>query len=410
MRESTIQLQLKNLNRKTVLNYMRSNEFVTKAGVANVTGLTFMAIKKIIAELEMLKLVRNGDYAEHEGMGRKALSYTINEEYAYAVGVYINRFVSRAAVTDLKGRIISCVSLDTSNLLNEQEKLVEKLIEMIRRAILESSVEESKILGIGVGVPGPVNVNEGIILTPPNFQALRYLPLKEILEQRLKLPVILHKDSNVSALGEYWNGAGKEAKNLFYIELDMGIGSGMIFNGTMNVGANQMAGELGHATLCIDGPECSCGNKGCVEAMCSGYAVVRDFKEKLEGQPNHVLYLKRDEVGIEDVLLLADQKDLLALTVLNQAAFYTGVAISNMIHMFDPQVIVLGGIMVRKNSRYVNTIKSVVAERKIKGAKDNIIVESQLAKMAGVIGAAELIIDNFFDEIVNQVLSKEHDN
>lgn len=407
MRGNSSQLQLKNLNRRCVLNFMRSNENVTKAGMANVTGLTFMAIKKIIAELESLSLIRDDRYETGKGAGRRALSYTINEKYGYVIGLHINRFVTRAAVMDLKGQLISLVKQDMENKLEDQSKLMEMIFYLIEEAVRQSGADPGKIIGIGAGVPGPVDMKNGVVLSPPNFPALSYLPLGDILKQKFRYPVLLQKDTNAMAMGEYWNGAGRGVSNLVYIDLDMGIGSGIVLDGKIHCGASQTAGELGHITVEPEGELCSCGNRGCLEVLSSCPAIVRQFKEKLKDQPGHPLFGKLPGITVKDVLRAGEANDVLALSILNRAAFYTGTAVSSLVNLLDPQMIVMGGILIEENSRYGETIKNIVAQRKIKSARNNEIVVSSLKDRAGVIGAGEVVIDNFFQELVNIVLSKE---
>lgn len=407
MRESEKQIQLKHINRRSVLKYMRRNENVTKAELAQVTGLTFMAIKKIMEELKSLSLIRTHCIEETTGVGRRAMSYRINENYGYVIGVHINRFVTSAAVMNLRGEISTFTKRKMTIELQDQEALVEMLVTMIEEVLVESKIDKNKVLGIGVGAPGPINRKEGIVLSPPNFQSLSFLPISDVLTERTGLPVLLQKDTNAIALGEYWNGAGKGGSNLIYVELDIGIGNGIVCEGKVENGYNQMAGELGHITMEMNGPMCSCGNKGCLEVLSGGLAIVEQVKNRLSEQKEHPLYKKMETLTIEDVLLAAENHDVLVLAVLNKAAEYTGVAISNLIKIFDPQMIVLGGILIRKNQRYMEAICNSVASRSMKGHTKYQIVSSALEKKAGVVGAGIIVIDHFFETSVNEVLKKE---
>lgn len=205
MGEQTNQVQLKNFNRRTVLNYIRKNKTATKAGLATATGLTFMAIKKILEELEGLHLIRC-DEMEAGGMGRRAVTYAVNETYRYTVGIHINKFVTSIALMDLRGEILEVERCSMQQEFPNQNAFVELLVSGIEKVIKKSGIEKEKLLGIGVGVPGPVDTENGIILTPPNIPMLSYLPLKEILEQKCGYSVYVQKDTNVIAFGEYWYG------------------------------------------------------------------------------------------------------------------------------------------------------------------------------------------------------------
>lgn len=405
MSEQNNQVQLKNYNRRTVLNYIRKNGTATKAGLAGVTGLTFMAIKKILAEFEELNLIRS-DQMESGGIGRKAVSYAVNENYRYIIGIHINKFITSIALMNLCGQVIEMERHSMNQDFSGQNEFVDMLVSSIEKIIEKTGFVREEILGIGIGAPGPVDCDNGIILTPPNMPILRYLPLKETLEERVGFPVFLHKDTNVIAVGEYWCGETKECSNLAYVDVDMGIGSGLIIDGKLNVGANSIAGEFGHITLDVNGPLCNCGNHGCLEAMSSGIAVLKEFSKKLEKEENHPLYAKRNALAIEDVFEMAESKDLLAISILNQSAFYMGVAISSLINILDPEIVILGGIMIQKYPRYFSIVKDVADSRKVKGAKENRMMISTLEENAGVIGAGEIVADNFFNELVNEVFVK----
>ena len=402
MADQNNQGQLKNFNRRTVLGYIRRNGTATKAGLASVTGLTFMAIKKILAELQELNLIRDGQM-ESGGMGRKAVSYVINENYRYTIGIHINKFITGIALLNLRGQILAIERYSMDKEFENQNDFVTMLAEAVELVIEKSGVKREDILGIGVGAPGPLDCESGVILTPPNMPMLDYLPLKETLEGRTGFPVFLNKDTNVIAFAEYWYRNNRDCSNLAYVEVDMGIGSGLIIDGKLNVGANCIAGEFGHITIDINGPLCNCGNRGCLEAMSSGIAVLRMLGEQLENQKDHPLYHKRNALTIEDVFEMTDKKDLLTISILNRSAFYVGVAVSNLINTFDPEMIILGGILIQKYPMYFNIVQDVANQRKVKGAKENYMAVSVLGENAGVIGAGEIVTDHFFNQFVNEV-------
>lgn len=405
MSEKNSQVQLKNFNRRSVLNYIRKNGTATKAGLASVTGLTFMAIKKILEELEGLGLIRC-DEMECKNVGRRAVSYAINENYRYTLGIHINKFVTSIALLDLRGEILQVKRCDMQRDFQNQSAFLEMLVRSIESVIESAAIEQEKILGIGVGVPGPVDIEKGVVLTPPNIPMLNYLPLKEILEEKTGYPVYVQKDTNVIAFGEYWYGDGKDVRDIAYIDVDMGIGSGLIIDGRLITGANSIAGEFGHITIDINGPLCNCGNRGCLEAMSSGIAVLKELKMQLERETDHPLYKKREQLVIEDVFEMAEKKDLLTISILNKSAFYMGVAVSSLINILDPERIIMGGILIQRYPRYFEIVQDVANARKVKGAKENLMSVSCLLENAGVIGAGEIVADQFFNEMVNEVFTK----
>lgn len=403
------QIQLKNYNRRSVLNYIRKNKTATKAGLAAATGLTFMAIKKILEELGELQLIKYAD-VEKAGLGRHAIAYAINEVYKYTVGVHINKHATSIALMDLKGKIIALDRYEEDRVFQSQSVFIDKIIESIEKVIADARIEKKDVLGIGIGVPGPIDIEHRVILTPPNMPLLNYLPIADVLESKLGYQVHLYKDTNAIAFGEYWYGERMDKTNLIYIDVDMGIGSGSIINGQINVGANGIAGEFGHITIDLNGPVCNCGNRGCLEAMSSGLAVLRQLSEQLDKEPEHPLYEKRNHLEIEDVFGMAEKKDLLTLSILNRSAHYTGVAVGNLINILDPDAIVMGGILIQNYSQYFSIVQSVAEARKVKGAKKDVMSVSALKENAGVIGAGEIVADYFFNQTINEVFLKNTGN
>lgn len=401
----TGEIQLKYINRRSVLKYIRRNEIVTKTSLAEATGLTFSAVKKILDELEKLKLVQCGKM-HSDCVGRNSVTYALNADYRFAVGIYINRKNTSVAIVNLGGKILfrEDINFDYGGIT--QQKFVESVIHTVVQLIERSGLNREEILGVGVGVPGPIDVERGMALTPPNMPILNYLPLKEILESGLNMPVYVHKDTNVIALGEYWHGTSEKVSDLVYVDIDMGIGSGIVIDGNISAGAEGKGGEFGHMTIDLNGPVCKCGNKGCLETMASGLGIIRMMEQELENTPEHFLYPKRHELHISDVLDAYDANDMLTISIINKSAFYVGVGIANIINFFDPERIVLGGVIIRRVHNYLSIVKNVANQRMLKNTGMDNIKISGLGDDAGVIGAAEIVTDTFYHNTVNSILGK----
>ena len=399
------QIQLKNINRRTVLNYIRKNTFATKAGLAASPGFTFAAVKKILDELEARKLVRFARI-EKKGVGRNSVMYEINPDYGYIISLYMNRKAIHVAVVNLGRQIVSRRKLPMENRAVSQKELIEIILQSVHEVIHEAGVAKNKYIGVGIGVPGPIDMEKGLVLTPPNMPMLHYLPLREIIESKLDLPVYVHKDTNVIALGEYWSEKGRCSENLVYLDVDMGIGSGMIINGKINAGIEGKAGEFGHMTIDINGPVCKCGNRGCLEAMASGIAVLRDFASELEKYPTHPLYARRNYLEIDDLIQAYRDKDMIAVPIINRAAYYVGIGVANVINFMDPEKVVLGGLFLRNFEGSYDIVTNVASQRMLKNSNVCNVQKSQLGMDAGVIGCAEVVIDYFFQDAVNEIWAK----
>ncbi|MDR1531678.1 MAG: ROK family protein [Clostridiales bacterium] len=399
------QMQLKNLNRVSVLNYIRRSKYTTKTALAEDSGLTFMAIQKIVEELISLGLVRQDAYQDGH-VGRKAVTYTIDENYGYTVGLYINILKTRAAVMDLHSNVLSIRECDLCATDDDPAVLADKFINMLDAVIEASGVPRARILGVGIGAPGPLSRAEGRIFTPPYFTALRHMPLKKIISDKLGLPVLVHKDANAVTMGEYWHGAGVGRSSMIYVDADMGIGSGFIVDGRLYEGANFMAGELGHIIMDPNGPVCSCGGKGCLDTLASGLRILREFREAVAGRYSGC----PDEITISQVLKAGGAKDPTAVAIINDAAHMMGLAISTLINIFDPEVIVIGGILVELYEPYFNIVKETTLLRKFSGRRENDIIPAMLHNLAGVMGAGEMVADLFFGNLVNEVFARSNED
>lgn len=397
------QIMLKNINRISLLNFIRRNRQATKAGLSTVTGLTFMAIKKIMEELMSLNLVREDSF-ETRGLGRKAVTYAINENYGYTAGLHVNIFQTTAAVLDIGGKTLATKTLDMKDAADSQTAFLNQLVELVNSTIEESGCPREKLLGLGMGVPGPVDSREGRVLAPPNFALLRYLPLREIMAEKLGINAILQKDTNAIAMGEFWRGHGAGYNTMCYIDADMGIGSSMIINGRIYEGSNCVAGEFGHITLDLNGPLCNCGNHGCLEAMASGLAALKELANAMDS--SHPLYAKRDNLTIRDMLSAARRNDPLCISILNKSAYYMGVAVSSLVNILDPEIIILGGILPQEYAPYFQIVKETMLSKRFQGAQENRILPAALNGTAGAVGAGELVTDHFFTTLVSEVLLK----
>ncbi len=407
--QSYRQIHLKNFNRIALLNYIRRNGTATRVGLSGVTGLTFMAIRNILQELTDLNLVRLDDRRGEGGRQRSAV-YRINENYGYTVGLHINIYETRAAVMNLGGEILARRSCRCA-VPDSQMEFVDQITGLVKKTIEDAHVDAGQLLGLGIACPGPLNAESGMVLTPPNYPPLRYLPICSIMESRLGIPALVEKDANAIALGEYWYGAGKTdlgpENNMVYIDADMGIGSGLILGGELYRSCNFQAGEFGHITLDLNGPLCNCGRLGCLEAMASGLAVRKRVAEQLAKLPDHPLYEQRDRLTINDVLQFAGQGDALCVSVLNQSAYYLGTALNSLIHLLDPNRIVLGGVLTKGYHAYFDIVCNTVFPQSFRADGGQTLTRARLGEDAGVIGGGELVAEKFFTEIVSKVFTKE---
>lgn len=260
------------------------------------------------------------------------------------VGVDVGGTKIAAAVVDAVGQMCGRVQVPTD--VRGAEATLESIAEAIRRALSAAGVARGDVLAAGLGIPGKVDPEAGVGILSVNL-GWRDVPVKALLEARLGMPCTLENDVKAATLGEGRFGAGRGRRNFIYLSVGTGIAAGLILDGRLYRGSTGMAGEVGHAIIDPHGPRCKCGARGCLEAVASGPAIAARAKEALRTSRPTLL---RDwaagpdgQVTAEQVFAAAAQGDPVAQEVVEGAGTYLGLAISQLIMAFDPQLVVLGG-------------------------------------------------------------------
>lgn len=250
-----------------------------------------------------------------------------------------------------------------------------------------------RVAAIGVSAPGPLDASSGILYHPVNLTA-DDVPLKDLLEQRFGRPVAVQNDANCAALGEWLYGGHGPTEHLWYLTVSTGVGSGIIANGQLLDGFNTTAGEIGHTVIDLDGPDCPCGNRGCVEAICSGTSIARAARAALrDGQPSRMAELAGgvEQVTSDVVARAAAEGDELAGAVFFHAADTLGAAVVNAIHLLSPEVIVIGGGVTLAGELLYGPVRDRVARKTMalcgRGVR---IVPPALGEDSGLVGAIAL--------------------
>jgi glucokinase len=268
------------------------------------------------------------------------------------------------------------------------------------RAVMDDTrrlVPGAQFAGVGVGAPGPLDTKRGVVLLTPNLGWVN-LPLRQLMQDALSVPVMIDNDANCAVLGEWWMGAARGAKQVIGITIGTGIGGGIIVGGRLYHGASDCAGEIGHTTVEVNGRRCKCGNYGCLEAYASGPAIARRAVEAIEaGQPSRLPdYVEGalEKITAQTVYQAAHDGDELAEEVVGDTAKFLGAGIANMINIFNPEIVVVFGGVTYAGDRLFGPLKREVAKRAFKPAVAVCrIVPAELTGTAGVYGAARTFID-----------------
>ncbi|KXG11273.1 ROK family glucokinase [Anoxybacillus rupiensis] len=308
----------------------------------------------------------------------------------WLAGVDLGGTTIKMAFINIYGEMIDKWEIDTNH-TDHGKHIVTDIAKAIDQRLEKHGQGREKLLGIGMGAPGPIKGDTGVVYETVNIGWKNY-PLKNLLEAETSLPVVVDNDANMAAIGEMWKGAGNGAKNLVCVTLGTGVGGGVIANGQIVRGTNGAGGEIGHITSIPDGgAACNCGKTGCLETIASATGIVRIAKEKLTNSEADSILRQAEHVTAKDVFDAAKANDRLALEIVDFVTFHLGLALAHVANALNPEKIVIGGgvskagdILVQHTGHY---FRRFAFPRVAEGAS---IVTATLGNDAGVIGGAWL--------------------
>jgi glucokinase len=271
--------------------------------------------------------------------------------------------------------------------------VIQAILASAERALEGASIGMDRVSAVGVGAPGLAGAEAGILYTSPNLPGWEDVPLRDIIQEKLKKKAFLINDGNAAALGEYYFGAAQGISHFIYVTISTGIGGGIIADGKILHGSRGLAGEIGHMTIADEGPPCHCGNGGCWEALSSGTALAKAAQKRIEaGADTEILSLaegKIDKVTAQTVQTAAETGDPLANQLILKTAYYFGVGLANLVNIFNPEMIVIGGGLSNMGDRLLKPAYQVAGERAFNRAYRMVrFVRAALGRNSGVIGAA----------------------
>lgn len=275
------------------------------------------------------------------------------------------------------------------------DAVVDRMVRMIDTVIAETSAagggKREACLGVGVGAPGPLDRENGIVLTTPNLGWTNF-PLRQVIGDRAGLQATLDNDANCATIGEWWLGAARGAKNVVGMTIGTGIGGGLILDGRLYHGSSDVAGEIGHTTIDVTGRRCKCGNYGCLEAYASGPSIAERAREAAVGENDSLLYQLVDgdltKLTAATVYEAAQRGDDVARDVVRETARFLGTGLANLLNVFNPDVVVIAGGVTQAGDSLFEPLKREVRRRAFAAAVNACrIVPGTLPGTAGVVGA-----------------------
>ncbi|WP_419957595.1 ROK family protein [Psychrobacillus psychrotolerans] len=381
-------------NKSLVLDKIKYNSPISRASVASQVGLNKGTVSSLVNDLLEEHLIYESGPGESSG-GRRPVMLLFNEKAGYSIGIDLGVNYLLGVLTDLNGNIHTEKQITFKNLNYEEIEI--KLFETIEYLLKSTPESPHGVIGIGVGVPGIVDKDDNILLAPNLIW--RNINLKEVLEERYNIPIIIENEANAGAYGEKNFGAGKDFENVIYVSAGIGIGVGLILNDSLYKGSNGFSGELGHMTIQAGGAKCRCGNEGCWELYASEQALVRQA-EKLD--------IPSDMQDLEGLVTLAESGNDEIIALFEQTGDYLGIGINNIINIFNPQQVIIGNRLAYSEKWLKDSLNKRISNQALWFQQNDLQIDfSELSTRSTALGVAAFSIENFLSVSIQQDTAME---
>ncbi len=397
--------KVKEHNLQAVLFSLLNEPGLSRVQLARVTGLSNTTITNLVAELiEQGILAEDVDFesesADVRPVGRPRTRVCLQPDARLAIGVHIGIGTFRLAITNLANKVLVS-QIETFDPSRNAEEVIDMIVTQVERLITESGIAREKIIGVGVGASGLVDFQAGINLLSTKLN-WRNVPLRFLFEQKLNLPVVVDNNVRAMAAGETYFGAGRNATSLVFVYGRVGVGAGLTFKGEVYRGNAMGAGEIGHTIMLMHGGQkCHCGNYGCLETLLSEDVIINDAEDLARDNPQGILasYLQaeNDLQPIERIFQAGRDGDEQVREMLSERAGYLGMALVNVVNLFNPELILLGGIFSQGQDFFVEPAARIVRKQSFGGMGQKVRIQAtESGWKAGVLGASALALINFF--------------
>ncbi|HET9599301.1 MAG TPA: ROK family transcriptional regulator [Anaeromyxobacteraceae bacterium] len=375
-----------------IFKIIRDRGPLSASDVARVTGLAKSTVSVHVDRLLAAGLVR-----ESERPGSRRRDLKVAERSGFVVGVDLGQTHLAAALCDLEAVVVSQRRVPLVLLRETPESVLERASALVEELTARAGVGARDLLGIGVGVPGPVDFARGVPVSPPVMPGWDRYPVAARLGERFGCPAFLDNDVNVMALGERDRGAAEGADSFLFVKIGTGIGAGLVVHGEIFRGAKGAAGDIGHVGLDGDPTPCRCGNAGCLEAVAGGAALEARARERVRRRRSSFLAGLADRGEPLDAAAVARGAaggDEACLGLLVDSARAVGGVLAKLVNFFNPSLIVVGGGVAGAGERYLASVREAIYRRSTPLATSDLSVKrSALGDACGVVGAAVLVLD-----------------
>lgn len=387
----------RHLYRKKILKQLYFTNVLSCAELSGRINKSLPLTTKILNELIEEGIVEEIGFAPSTG-GRRPIMFSIRKDVMYIVSVAMDQFVSRIAIVDMQNNYVTKIEKVDLPLYKNPTALT-TLIDVLNKIISASGIPKERIAGVGIGMPGFVDIKKGVNYS---FFESNGKSISESVAEKVGLPVYIDNDSSLIALAELRFGAAQNKKNAMVLNIGWGIGLGMVLNGELFRGHNGFAGEFSHIPLFLNGKLCGCGKRGCLETESSLLVVIEKAKTGLNsGRVSAVKAeaLQHVEEASESIMAAARDGDQFAIELLSEAGYNIGRGVSILIHILNPELIILSGRGASAGKIWQAPIQQAINEHCIPKLADQSSIElSVLGYEAELIGAAALVMENFEKE------------
>ncbi len=396
------QEKVRKINKSIVMNTLRLHAPISRARVANLTGLNRGTVSNIVNALIEEGLVsENG--LEGSKVGRPAIPLSLRSDGGAVIGMEIGVDFIHILLTNFvaeslwETRVETTPSQPQSSIISRAEQLVEQALSIAKEQRL-------RVLGLGVGLPGLINLRQGELIVAPNLQ-WKNVPLRLMWNQRFRLPVYIENEANLSALGEYYFGVAQGVENFIYVCSGIGLGGGIMIGGNLFRGGYGYAGEIGHVQRDPQGEQCACGRIGCWETQVGPRAVLRRVKKELQVHSDKFLLNACqgdfDNINFEMVVKFALEGDSVCRQAIEDVATYLGAGIADLVNVFNPELVVIGGAFILGKDILQPIIQKTIFSNALQPSANSLrLAFSERGADACALGAIAIVLDDILREMI----------
>jgi Transcriptional regulator/sugar kinase len=380
---------VKNINKHTILDLIRFTPGgISRVEIAHRMDLSRAAVTTIVKDLLATGIIREAE-SRIGRSGRPPIVLEINPNSGYVIGIDFGATHLNLLAADISARILEELEVEI-DIQDGPEICLKEANLRVQELLNKAQLNLKDVLAIGVGVPGPIFAEEGMVVSPPIMPGWDRYPIRDTLQKLWGLPVSINNDAELGVLGEWASGAGRTERNLVYIKIGTGIGAGLFMDGKIYHGVTGSAGEIGHLTIDENGPICACGNQGCLEALAGGRAIAQQAQQAVQkGLRTQLANIQPVErITAREVASAAEHGDLVSQQILAQAGAYIGIALAGLINMFNPGMVIIGGGVAQTGDILLEPMRQTVQRRSLPAATRVVrITTAMLGRRSSSMGA-----------------------